>query len=304
MVHVFLSRWLTVTFIWLTALFITGFFLAEFRAGHDRLMTRVLFGFLPKAFDARGVPFFKRFSRTLLGFAGLLARRRALVTLQDRLDAAGNPWDMTAAELTGVKLIISIGGASVTGYLFYLASGPVPAAFMAIVAFLLFNVLPSFLLSRQVTRRRTEMERQLPNFMDIVTLAVESGQGFDAALTTAVDRFAGPLAREFAVALREMRFGLPRRAALMNIVGRNKEIKSLRNLLIAIVQAERFGMSLAGILRVQSGQLRLEKRQRAEEAAQKMPVKMLIPLIFLILPALFTVILGPAVIMVLKAGIL
>jgi tight adherence protein C len=175
---------------------------------------------------------------------------------------------------------------------------------MLLVVFLLFNLLTSFLLSRQVSIRKTEMERQLPNFMDIVTLAVESGQGFDASLATAVDRFAGPISEEFAVALREIRFGLPRRAALMNIVLRNKELKSLRNLLIAVIQAERFGMSLAGILRVQSSQLRMDKRQRAEEAAQKMPVKMLIPLIFLILPALFTVVLGPAVIMVMQAGIL
>ena len=297
-------KWLAVTSIWLSILCLAVYLETGVRESRERLRQRMTFGLTRKKDETNRISFIKRLVRTILGFGSLVARKRTLVTLQDRIDAAGNPWQLTAAEVTGMKMIVGVGMAMVVGYAFYLLGNPAMALLMAVTVLLLCQVLPSFLLGRIVTRRKTEMERQLPNFMDIVTLAVESGLGLDAALATAVDKFGGPLSQEFATALREMGFGLARRAALPNIVGRNKEVRSLRNILVAIIQAERFGMSMGQILRLQTGQLRLDRRARVEEAVQKMPVKMLFPLVFLILPSLFTVILGPALIEIMNMGVL
>ena len=297
-------KWLAVTGIWLSVLCLAVYLETGVRASRERLRQRMTFGLTRKKDETNRVSFVKRLVRTILGFGSLVARKRTLVTLQDRIDAAGNPWQLTAAEVTGMKMIVGAGMAVVAGYAFYLLGNPAMALIMAPTVFLLCQVLPSFLLGRIVTRRKNEMERQLPNFMDIVTLAVESGLGLDAAVATAVDKFGGPLGQEFATALREIGFGLARRAALLNIVERNKEVRSLRNVLVAIVQAERFGMGMGRMLRVQTGQLRLERRARVEEAVQKMPVKMLFPLVFLILPSLFTVILGPALIEIMNMGVL
>jgi len=296
-------KWLTVTSIWVSILFLAAYVATDIRERRQRLLQRMTFGLAHKRSETGRASFVKRLIRTVLGFGSLAARKRTLLTLQERIDAAGNPWRLTAAEVTGMKILVGCGTAVVVGYAFYLLRNPAVAVLMAVTVFLLCQILPSFLLGRMVTRRKTEMERQLPNFMDIVTLAVESGLGLDAALATAVDKFGGPLSQEFAAALREMSFGLGRRAALLNVVGRNKEVRSLRNILVAIVQAERFGMSMGRMLRVQTGQLRMERRARVEEAVQKMPVKMLFPLIFLILPSLFTVILGPALLQILGSGV-
>ncbi|HUW65043.1 MAG TPA: type II secretion system F family protein [Spirochaetia bacterium] len=297
------DKWVAVISIWITIFCLVLYFLTGVKESRERLMSRMLFGLARKKSETGGLPFIKRFFRTVLSFGSLVASKRTLVTLQDRIDAAGNPWHLTAAELTGMKMITGTGAAILIGYAEYLLQGPPAALLMAIVIFLLFQVLPSFLLGRAVTGRKTELERQLPNFMDIVTLSVESGLGLDAAMATAIGKFGGPVAQEFGFALQEIKYGIPRRTALLNIAQRNKEIKSLRNVLVSMVQAERFGMSVSQILRVQSSQLRIDKRSRVEEAVQKMPVKMLFPLILLILPALFGVILGPALIAVINAGV-
>jgi tight adherence protein C len=137
----------------------------------------------------------------------------------------------------------------------------------------------------------------VPDTLDLLTISVKAGLGFDAALAKVVEKTKGPLADEFARALNELRVGKQRREALRDIVART-DVRALTNFIGAIIQAEQLGVSISKVLQVQSEQLRIERRQRAEEAAAKAPIKMLFPLVGCIFPSMFIVILGPAIILI------
>ena len=137
----------------------------------------------------------------------------------------------------------------------------------------------------------------IPDALDLLTISVRAGLGFDAALGKVVEKLHGPLSDEFRRALAEVRVGKERREALRDIVART-EVGPLTNFIGAIIQAEQLGVSISKVLQVQSEQLRIERRQRAEEQAAKAPIKMLFPLVGCIFPSLFIVILGPAIILI------
>ena len=139
------------------------------------------------------------------------------------------------------------------------------------------------------------MQRALPDALDLLTISVEAGLGFDAALSQVARNTDGPLADEFARVLQEMQIGLGRSDAL-RALGERTHLPDLRSFTSAMVQADAFGIPVGQVLRVQSDEIRLKRRQRAEEQAQKVPVKIMIPLMLFILPCLFIAVLGPAVI--------
>ena len=139
----------------------------------------------------------------------------------------------------------------------------------------------------------------IPDALDLLTISVRAGLGFDAALGKVVEKLQGPLSDEFRRALAEVRVGKARRDALRDIVPRT-EVAPLTNFIGAIIQAEQLGVSISKVLQVQSEQLRIERRQRAEEQAAKAPIKMLFPLVGCIFPSLFIVILGPALILIVQ----
>jgi len=143
--------------------------------------------------------------------------------------------------------------------------------------------------------RREQIRRELPDAMDLLTISVEAGLAFDAALSQVARNTSGPLAEEFFRVLQEMQIGLGRVDA-MRALGDRSDLPELRGFVTAMVQADAFGIPIASVLRVQAKDMRTKRRQRAEEIAQKVPVKILFPLIFCILPSLFIVILGPAAI--------
>ena len=148
----------------------------------------------------------------------------------------------------------------------------------------------------QVAYNRTEqMRRELPDALDLLTISVEAGLAFDAGLSQVARNTTGPLADEFFRVLQEMQIGLGRSEAL-RALGERTDLPELRGFVTAMVQADAFGIPIASVLRVQAREMRIKRTQRAEELAQKVPVKILFPLIFCILPALFVVILGPAAI--------
>ena len=136
------------------------------------------------------------------------------------------------------------------------------------------------------------MVLQLPDALDLLTISVEAGLGFDAALAKVVEKMEGPLVNEFRQALAEIRMGRTRRDALRDVVAR-ADAQPISNFIGAIVQAEQLGVPIAKVLQIQSQQLRIERRQRAEEMAAKAPVKMLFPMVGCIFPTIFIVILGP-----------
>jgi tight adherence protein C len=156
-------------------------------------------------------------------------------------------------------------------------------------------LLPEFWLGRKIKARQKVILKMIPDTLDLLTISVRAGLGFDAALAKVVEKLPGALSDEFRRALAEVRVGKARRDALRDIVPRTN-VQPLSNFIGAIIQAEQLGVSISKVLQVQSEQLRIERRQRAEEMAAKAPIKMLFPLVGCIFPSLFVVILGPAII--------
>src|SRR5205814_4065416 len=160
-------------------------------------------------------------------------------------------------------------------------------------------VIPEFWLGGRVRARQKGILLQIPDALDLLTISVRAGLGFDAALGKVVEKLKGPLVDEFRRALAEVRVGKARREALRDIVPRT-EVQPLTNFISAIIQAEQLGVSISKVLQVQSEQLRIERRQRAEEQAAQAPIKMLFPLVGCIFPSLFVVILRPAIILIVE----
>lgn len=223
----------------------------------------------------------------------------AVDRVEQRLAAAGLAWPIErffAAKL----LLLGVGG--VAGVL-RLAVAPSLAMF--VLAGLLMAggwFLPDVILRDRATARIETVRRALPDTIDQVTIAVEAGLGFEAALARAVSGGEGPLADEVNRTLQDIQLGVPRADALGNLAKR-MELPELHRLVSAIQQSERYGVPIANVLRVQAGELRDRRRQRAEEHAMKIPVKVVLPLVLCILPALFIVVLGPAVMRLMESGV-
>jgi tight adherence protein C len=155
--------------------------------------------------------------------------------------------------------------------------------------------VPNLYLYQATYERSQRIQRDLPDAIDLLTISVEAGLGFDAALQQVSRNTEGPLAEEFSRVLREMQIGQGRSAALRALSERTT-VPELRSFVSAMVQADAFGIPVAQVLRVQSSEMRVKRRQRAETKAQQVPVKMTVPLIFCILPCLFIAVMGPAAI--------
>jgi tight adherence protein C len=159
---------------------------------------------------------------------------------------------------------------------------------------------PNLYLYQKVHERSEELLRALPDAIDLLTISVESGLGFDAAVQQVARNTDGPLAEELSRVLREMQIGQGRADAL-RALGERTNVPDVRSFVGAMVQADSFGIPVAQVLRVQSTEMRIKRRQRAEEKAQQVPVKITIPLIFCILPTLFIAVMGPAVLSIMDS---
>ncbi len=159
---------------------------------------------------------------------------------------------------------------------------------------------PNLYLYQRTHERSEQLQRELPDAIDLLTISVESGLGFDAAVQQVARNTEGPLADEFSRVLREMQIGQGRADAL-RALGERTNVPDVRTFVGAMVQADSFGIPIAQVLRVQSAEMRVKRRQRAEEKAQQVPVKITIPLIFCILPTLFIAVMGPAVLSIMDS---
>jgi tight adherence protein C len=168
-----------------------------------------------------------------------------------------------------------------------------------VIGGLIGYLFPRSYLKAKVKQRQKDIEKKLPDVLDLLTVSVEAGLGFDAALLKVVEKQKGPLAEEFLKVLQEIKMGRPRREALRDLSKRNS-VGDLNNVVASLVQADQLGISIGGVLRNQSKQIRQKHRQRAEEKAQKAPIKMMIPLVFFVFPTVFIVVLGPAVIQIIQ----
>ncbi len=216
--------------------------------------------------------------------------------IQRKLDVAGNPPGWTVDRIVSLK-VVGIGVGIVAGALFAmlldwsLLRGLIVALLGGVVGY----YAPNLYLYQRGHDRTEKMQRELPDALDLLTISVEAGLGFDAALSQVARNTKGPLAQELARVLQEMQIGLGRSSAL-RALGERNSLPDLRSFTSAMVQADAFGIPVGQVLRVQSNEIRLKRRQRAEEQAQKVPVKIMIPLVLFILPCLFIAVIGPAVI--------
>jgi tight adherence protein C len=246
-------------------------------------------------------PLWKRIGKPLLVKVGRLFTYRMNSDQRDklnkRLQAAGNPWGLDPG---GFRLLQVIVTAIAVGLVILLRrNGSGNILLLLFTAIICGILLPEMLLSRRINERRQKIVRSLPDVLDLLTVSVEAGLGFDLALVRVTERFPGALAQELSSALQEMRLGRSRREALQDMSDR-VGAEDLSNFISSLVQADKLGVGLGNILRLQSDEVRRKRRQRAEEQAMKAPVKMLLPLVFFIFPALFVVLLGPALIQIFR----
>lgn len=214
---------------------------------------------------------------------------------QRKLMLAGYPGNLDAPAFTVVKLLTTSAG--LLGGFFLMDYGA--DGLQRVVLFVLPIVLgffgPDAWLERKVDERRQAMLRALPDVLDLLVISVEAGLGFDSALSRVVATVPGPLSEEFFRMLQETRVGVSRREAMRHLMERT-DLDELRSFLLAMIQAEAFGVTIARVLRVQADEMRVKRRQRAQEKAFAAPVKLVFPLVFCIFPSLFIVLLGPAAI--------
>lgn len=218
---------------------------------------------------------------------------------------AGSPRGIGVVEFMGLRGVMALLLGGVALFLVVFTGStlrPIQVLGLGIPGILLFPgplamvgyTIPGIWLNQKISRRKKEIQKSLPDAIDLLTISVEAGLGFDPALQRVAEKWDNELTREFRRLLQDMRIGKQRREALREVSIRCG-VDDLRVFISSIIQADQLGVSITQILRVQSQQMRIKRRQRAEELAHKAPIKMLFPMVFLIFPAMYVIILGPAV---------
>jgi len=209
---------------------------------------------------------------------------------------AGTPAGWDAERVSALKILGGVGGVILgLALALFLPWGGVWKGVFVGLFVVIGYLLPGAYLGSMARTRQKAIQRELPDVMDLLTISVEAGMGFDAALAQVVKNVPGPLASEIARLLQEMQIGVSRADAFRHL-GDRTDVPELAAFVLSMIQADLFGVSISNVLRAQSRELRVKRRQRAEEIAQKIPVKIIFPVIFCVLPALFVVVIGPGII--------
>jgi tight adherence protein C len=211
--------------------------------------------------------------------------------LDKQLAGAGRPKDWPLARLIMVKPILAFAGA-VAGYLFFAGSPSAQRFLMLLGVTALCYFTPDLLVRNRAQKRREAIRLELPTVLDQMLISVQAGLGFEAAMGRAGTNGHGPMADELIRTLQDIQVGRSRKDAYLAMSER-VDVPDVRSFIRAVIQADAYGIAIAGVLKAQAGDMRIKRKQRAEEHSMKMPVKMLFPLIFFILPTLFIVVLGP-----------
>ncbi len=248
-------------------------------------------------------PFSERFLRPAIERLGSMLSRstpqKAAQDLDNRLEMAGRPGNLTPADFGAVRLVAAAVMAAVGLLLGLLMGGVVYTVGGLVIGAGLGYYLPVLWLKQKVDARRTQIQKGLPDAMDLLVIAVDAGLGFDAALARVTDKYKNALSDMFAKVLREVSLGRPRLEA-MDEMGRSSGVDDLHNFIQAIIQSEQFGTGIGKILRIQADEMRRKRRQRAQEKAAQATLKMMLPMVGCIFPTLWIVLLGPAALILLK----
>lgn len=232
-------------------------------------------------------------------FSARFTPQKAIQDTARKLELAGNPWPIDAATFLAIRFILALvlGGFLVAVVLISPPSNPSDNFMYIGGATFAGFYLPHLMLTSRITRRQKEIRKAMPDALDLLTICVEAGLGFDAAMSKVSEKWENELSLAFARAIREIQLGKVRREALKDMSDR-LGIPEMTSFVAAIIQSEQLGVSLAKVLRIQSDQMRVKRRQRAEEEAHKAPVKMIIPMALLIFPSIMIIILTPAAIQI------
>ena len=220
--------------------------------------------------------------------------------LRQELVYAGSPAGWDAERILVIKLVLAV-GLGFLGFFSGVALAVQPLLVLPIVAFGAFVgwFVPEWIVRSKAQARQDEIARALPDALDLLSITVEAGLGFDSAVQRVATEMGGPLGQELIRVVQEMQLGMSRQDALRGLADRSS-VESLKEFVLAMIQADVFGIAITQVLRVQADELRLRRRQMVEEKAMRVPVKMIFPLIMCILPATFIVLAGPAVLRIIE----
>ena len=247
--------------------------------------------------------------RRLGQFASRFTPQASLESIQHKLDLAGNPRGLDPTLFWALRIVATVGLGGFILLVTFLAppdsvlsirTGTVKALGMAFAGALLGFFLPVMLLSSRIRRRQNVIIKAMPDALDLLTVCVEAGLGFDQAMSKVSEKWENELSLAFERVIQEVRLGKLRREALRDMADR-MDISDMTSFVAAIIQADQLGVSMGKVLRIQSDQMRVKRRQRAEKKAHEAPIKMLIPMVFLIFPSIYIVLLGPAALILINS---
>jgi tight adherence protein C len=235
-------------------------------------------------------PLLRRFH----GLGRMLTPSKNLAQLQQELMRAGLLDKLSVTDFMGLRVLVGVGAAIFT-YFYCVGQYALPSVLLFTTAgFIAGLYLPNIWLKSKVSARQKQITRLLPDSLDMMSICVDAGLGFEAAIQKVGFQWETELAHEFRQVIRELRVGVSRSEALHNLVERTG-VPDVASFVAVLIQADRLGIAIRDVLHTQAEQMRLRRRQRAEESAAKAPLKMMFPMVFFIFPSMFAVILGPAV---------
>ena len=248
-------------------------------------------------------PFSERVLRPAIERLGSMLSRstpqKARQDVLNRLELAGRPGNLTPEDFVAVRLVAAAVLAAIGLLLGLLLGNPVYLVISLAVGAIFGYYLPVLWLKQKVDARRNEIQKGLPDALDLLVICVDAGLGFDAALARVTDKYRNALSDLLSKALREVSLGRPRLEAL-DEMGRNSGVEDLHNFIQAVIQSEQFGTGIGKILRIQADEMRRKRRQRAQEKGAQATLKMMLPMVGCIFPTLWIVLLGPAVLILLR----
>lgn len=249
--------------------------------------------------------FIERVIRPVLGkangFLGKIAPRNYYDQMERRIKEAGYPKGVSVGGIVFFQICLTCSSIAVAALMKVSRDAPISKIIIVLASLLgIINMLPKYYLKNRITLRQKEIEKSLPDALDLLTVSIEAGLSFDGAVAKLVEKMSGVLVDEFAIALKEMRVGVSKRDAFKSLIER-VPVPSLVTFVGSILQADQLGVSMGNVLRIQSSLARQKRRQKTQENAMKAPIKMLIPMIIFIMPTMFIVLLGPVIIIAMKA---